>query len=181
MPHVDRHVSNPPLIGQRPGQSFGFAKIRNDPRELAEGEERCAKVEAEVDRLLQRLPGLGQVLEGRERLLEAGDRLAVGRSSEGLGAGLTEVPHGLLPDLAPERVVRECLEMLDQAVGMESLDRIDDLGVQRPTPIVEQTPISDVVDQRVLEGVLEIREQARLVEELTGHEMGEPRAERFFR
>src|SRR5712671_4415388 len=106
------------------------------------------------------------MLEGHECLLETGDRLAVGRSREGLGAGLTEVAHRLLPDLASECVVCERLEVLDQAVGIELLDRVDDLGVQGPASIEEQTPVRHVVDQRVFEGVLEIREQTSLVEKL---------------
>src|SRR5260370_8352154 len=84
---------------------------------------------------------LGQMLEGHECLLETGDRLAVGRSREGLGAGLTEVAHRLLPDLASECVVRERLEVLDQAVGIELLDRVDDPGVQEPSSIAAPTPV----------------------------------------
>jgi hypothetical protein len=112
-------------------------------------------------------------------VLEAGDRLAVGRSRKGLGAGLTEVAHGLLPDFAPDRVVRQRLELLCQTVGMERLDRVDDPGVEGPAPLVEQAPVGHVVDERVLEGVLEIREQARLVEELTREKVGEAGAQRL--
>ena len=74
--------------------------------------------------------------------------------------------------------MRQPLDLLGQAVGIERLDRLDDPGVQRPPPLVEQAPVGDLVGQRVLEGVLEVREEARLVEELGGLEVGEAAAER---
>jgi hypothetical protein len=42
-------------------------------------------------------------------------------------------------------VVRERLEMFDQAVGIEPLDCVYDLGVEEPTSVVEQASIGYVV------------------------------------
>ena len=57
---------------------------------------------------------------------------------------------------------------------MEALDGVDDVGVERAPPLLEQAAVGDLVRQGVLEGVLEIREEAGLVEELGGLEVGEP-------
>ena len=43
---------------------------------------------------------------------------------------------------------------------------------RRPTPLLEEAPVGDLVRERVLEGVFEVREEARLVEELGGLEVG---------
>src|SRR5260370_2928698 len=59
------------------------------------------------------------------------------------------------------------------------LDRVDDLGVQGPASIEEQTPVRHVVYQRVFEGVLEMREQTSLVEELPRQQVGEAGLRRF--
>ena len=61
----------------------------------------------------------GESPERVERLLEAGDRLAVGRAQESLGAGLAQVARGLVPDLALPRVVRQPLHVLGEAIGVQ--------------------------------------------------------------
>ena len=78
--------------------------------------------------------------EGREGLLEIRHRLPVGRPREGLAGGLTEVAHRLRPDLAPERMMGEPLDLLDRAVGVQRLDRLHDLGVQVATSVLQQAP-----------------------------------------
>ena len=71
----------------------------------------------------------------------------------------------------------EPLDVLGQALGVERLDGVDDPGVERAPAILEQAPVGHLVGERMLEGVLEIREEARLVQELGRLEVGEPAAE----
>ena len=123
----------------------------------------------------------GRCAEGRQRLLEAADGLPVGRAAERLGAGLAEIGDRLLPHLAAERVVREPLDVLGEPVGVEPLDGLDDPGVEGAPPLLEQAAVGDLVGEGVLERVLEVGEEARLVEELGGLEVGEPAAERRLR
>src|SRR5262245_25151083 len=73
----------------------------------------------------------------------------------------------------------QALEVLVEAIGVQCLDRVDDASVQRPPASLDQPPIGDLVGERVFEGVLELQEEARLVEELGGLEMSEPAAERL--
>ena len=58
--------------------------------------------------------------------------------------------------------------MLGQPVGIEPLDGLHDPTMQRAPPLLEQTAIGHVVGQGMLEGVLEVRKDAGLVEELRG-------------
>src|SRR5688500_15622577 len=117
------------------------------------------------------------MVQRREGLLQARGSLAVSGARGRLGASLAQVVHSLCPELPPQRVVREALDVLGEAAGMQSLDGLDNTGVQRPAAILEQAPISDLVGQRVLEGVFDIREQAGLVEELSGLQVGETLAQ----
>ncbi len=127
-----------------------------------------------------RVSGLcGQMPQGAEGLLEAAHGLPVGGSRHGLGGGLAEVRHGLRPHLAPQGVLRQPLDMLAEAIGVERLDRRHDPGVQRAPPLVEHAAVGHLVGERVLEGVFEIGEEARLVEELGGLQMREPCAQRL--
>ena len=117
---------------------------------------------------------LRQPPERVERLLEAGGRLAVGRAQEDLGAGLAQVAHRLVPDLALPRVVRQPLHVLDEAIGVQALDGGRHRGVKIAPALPQEARVGHVVGQRVLEGVLQIREELRLVEELRLLQMREP-------
>ena len=64
--------------------------------------------------------------------------------------------------------------MFTQPVRVEPLDRGHDLGVELAAPVLQQAPVGHLVRERVLEGVLQVREELRLVEELRFLQMGEP-------
>ena len=52
---------------------------------------------------------------------------------------------------------------------------VDDLAVEPPAPVLEEAPVGYLVGEGVLESVLEVREEARLVQELGGLEAARPR------
>ena len=172
--HVRGHPTHPMQIPERSGQGLGLAEVVEQPLDLAEAVERDLKIEPEVDGLLARLGALGQMRQGAEGLLEAAHGLPVRGSRHGLGGGLAEVRHGLRPHLAPQGVLRQPLDLLAESIGVECLDRLHDPGVKRAPPLVEHAAVGHLVRERVLEGVFEIREEARLVEELGGLQMREP-------
>jgi hypothetical protein len=64
--------------------------------------------------------------------------------------------------------------MLDQPVWIAAFDGSDDLGVESLAPFLEQGAVGDLMSERVLEGVLGIRKQTRLVQELRRLQMREP-------
>jgi hypothetical protein len=113
------------------GLREGFSLLEEGPHlsSLAERDECVAEVEADVEGLGDRLGLLRQPPERVERLLEARGRLAVGRPLEDLGAGLTQVAHRLVPDLALPSVVRQALHVLDEAISVSALDGVRDPGV----------------------------------------------------
>src|SRR5262245_35462590 len=111
--------------------------------------------------------------ERSQRLLEVRKRFAEGRACEGLGPGLPEVGHRLRPDLTPECMVSELLDVLSQPIGIVPLEGLHDLAVQRAPPILEQTAVGHLVSESMLEGVLEIWKEPRLVEELGGLKAGQ--------
>jgi hypothetical protein len=70
-------------------------------------------------------------------------------------------------------VIGEPLDVLVELIGMEPLDHPDDTSVQLTALLPEQVAVRHLVGQSMLEGVLEVREQARLVKELGALEVGE--------
>jgi hypothetical protein len=95
-------------------------------------------------------------------------------------ADLLQVVKRLVPDLASEGVVGEAVDVLGQTIAVDALDRLDDPGVERAAAILKQAPVGDLVRQRVLERVLEIGEQLRLVDELGGLQARETAPEVVF-
>ena len=124
------------------------------------------KVEAQVHRLLAPRAALGKVLERRKSLVEAGRGFAVRAPPRRLGAGLLEEQHGLVPQPALERVVGEAIHLLGKTAQRHALDDRDETGMQGLPLFVQERAVGDLVSQRVLEGVLEIGKEARLVDEL---------------
>ena len=55
------------------------------------------------------------------------------------------------------------------------------MAAESAPPLLNEAPISDVVSQRVLERVLEVREEPRLIEELGGLKIAEAGAKTLFR
>lgn len=70
-------------------------------------------------------------------------------------------------------MVCQPLDVLSQPVGVEPLDRLNDLGVERRATRLEQTAVRHVVSQAVLERVSKLRVEARFVQKLGGLESAE--------
>src|SRR3989441_5827468 len=138
-PEMERHEggdpSQPALIADLLGENLTFAKVIEDSLELSERVERIAKLQQEINPLLDRSSALREMPESFERLLEARDCFPVGRARGGLRPGLTEVGDGLVPDLAPEGMVGETIDVLGQPVGIQLFDRRHSARVEgAPSP-----------------------------------------------
>src|SRR5215831_7926798 len=70
-------------------------------------------------------------------------------------------------------MVRQTLDLLCQPVPREPFQGLDNTGMQRAPPLLQQATVGHLVRQGVLEGVFWLREEARLIEELRGLEVGE--------
>ena len=64
----------------------------------------------------------------------------------------------------------EAVDLLGQSVGIQPLHRIHDARVERASPLLEEAPVGHLVGEGMLERVLEVGEEPRLVEELSGLE-----------
>jgi hypothetical protein len=69
--------------------------------------------------------------------------------------------------------VGQPLSLLSRALAGETLDGLGDAGGQGALPLVEQPLVRNFVSERVLERVLEVREEPGLVEELRSLEVGQ--------
>src|SRR5262249_10749115 len=104
--------------------------------------------------------------EGAERLLEVPHGLAVDRPRHGLLSSLPEVHQGLVPHFARQGGMRQAFDLLSHAVPSERFESLDDLGMEHPPSLLEQTAVGDLVGEGVLKGVLTLGEEPCLVEEL---------------
>jgi hypothetical protein len=75
----------------------------------------------------------------------------------------------------------EPLDLLTEAVSVERLDGVDDPCVKLAPTVPQEPAVRDLVRERVREGVLEIRKQPGLVEELGGLQVVESATERLVR
>src|SRR5262249_56515167 len=83
-----------------------------------------------------------------------------------LGPRWPAVGYGLVPDLTPEGVVRQPVNLLGEPLRRQPFEGVDNGGVQRAPPLLEDTPIGYFMRQGVLEGIFQVREQVCLVKEL---------------
>src|SRR6266850_3391375 len=173
--HEGGDPTQPALIADLFGENLAFAKVIEDSPGLSEREERIAKLQQEIDPLLDRSSALRQFPEGFERLLEARDGFSMGQAGGSLHPGLTAVGDGLVPDRAPEGMVGEAIDLLGQPVGIDLFDRPHDPSVELLPSVLGETRVGDLVSERVLECVFHLGDETRLVHELAAlqlHEAG---------
>ena len=118
---------------------------------------------------LERDPGPAgreEVRKGLERLLEGRHRLAERTAFGGPGAGLLAVGHGLGPHFATQGVVRQVFDLLSPLLGCQRLERFDNACVQHAPPLQQQAAVGHLVREGMLEGVLALGKEPRLVEKL---------------
>ena len=70
-------------------------------------------------------------------------------------------------------MVRQPFHLIVHPVPRQSLQRLDNARVQRPPPLVQQTPVRHLIREGVLEDVLDLGEEACLVQELGSLELRE--------
>src|SRR5258705_1019679 len=92
------------------------------------------------------------------------DAVPVRRAGRRTRPCLAQIVDGLGPYVAAQRMIGELVDLFDQPILIEALDRLDDPRVQSTPRLREESPVRDLVGQGVLERVLGIRPRARLVE-----------------
>ena len=145
-----RYTQNPPKVAERVS-----AERRASRRSMA-----CSRVSR----------CSGRCGEGAERLLEVPHGLAVGRPRQGLLPRLPAVRQGLGPHLPPQGMMGQPFDLLGHPVPGERLQGLNDAGMQGPPPLLQEAPVGHLVRESMLEGVLVLREETRLVEKFSGLE-----------
>ena len=69
-------------------------------------------------------------------MLEPGPGVLKRRPRGRFESGLPEIVHRLLPQLAPEGVMGEPLDLSAEAIPVDRLDRVDDPSVQLAAPLL---------------------------------------------
>lgn len=75
--------------------------------------------------------------EGRERLFQVGNSLAIGAACHGAKSCLAEIADGFFPLLPSHSMVSQLLRLLGCTAGGEPLNGFSDASVQSPLPVVK--------------------------------------------
>src|SRR5207253_3908637 len=94
-------------------------------------------------------------------------------SRQCLRSALAKIEHRLVPHLSSVGVVGQALDMFRDSVTVESFDHLDDASVEKTSTFLEDAPVSHLVSQGVLEDVLRIGKERRLIQELCRLQMRE--------
>ncbi|HEY7493158.1 MAG TPA: hypothetical protein VIH59_18845 [Candidatus Tectomicrobia bacterium] len=103
-----------------------------------ERQERHAQLAPHINGLRQCRVALGEVLQGHKRPLKMCHRCPVGGAHHGPGAGLTQVYHCFLLHLALPRMVGEPFGLFSQAVGIEPLKGVHNMGVEGAPALLQE-------------------------------------------
>jgi len=71
-------------------------------------------------------------------------------------------------------MVGQALNRFGQTISMESFEGVDDAGMERAPPLQQEAVVGHLVGEGVLEGVLALRGEARLIEELSRLQVRQP-------
>jgi hypothetical protein len=70
-------------------------------------------------------------------------------------------------------MVRQAFDLFGQAIPGERLEGLDDAGMQHAPSLLQEAAIGHLVSQGVLEGEFALGEKPRLIEKLSGLQMGQ--------
>jgi hypothetical protein len=175
-----QHFCEPCAVTNPLGEELGVVQIPKKHLVLRQYVQRITEIPTEeIDATGGVLPGFRQPVQDLQRLLEEHNSLAICGPRPGVSSCLPQVRHGLLPCLSSHGMVCEPLRLLAKAIRVVPLDGSENRGMELATTILEKPSVSDLVGQRVLERVFQVRKETRLVEELGGLQMGEPPTQVF--
>src|SRR5712692_11203054 len=107
-------------------ERIGFPEMLERTFHLAQRRQSVSKLESKVDCVFLSLAALGEMRQGRQGLFKVRHRLAIGRPCQRLGARSLQIGQGLVPNLTPERVMSQSIDMLLQLIGVKRFHRSQD-------------------------------------------------------
>ena len=114
--HESADPASPAVVVQPLGEGLGLAQALQRPPDFTELDQHLPQLEADLEGLFQRGLALRQRLEDTERLLEPAPGVLERRPRGRLASGLPEIVHRLLPQLAPQGVMGEPLDVLAEPI-----------------------------------------------------------------
>src|SRR5262249_56925116 len=138
--------AEPPPIAETPRENLGLAKPVETLPELAEPHQRRLLVQDRVDDTLGAASSLGKVCEAAQRLVEAGDGLAIGGTLPRREAGIAEITRGVVPHLGVAVAQPERHSVRVEAAGVERLDALGHPAMEQPAPRGEDASARDLTD-----------------------------------
>ena len=160
--------ASPMVVVQPLREGLGLAQVLQSPADFTELEKHMPQLETDFEVRLQCGLGLRQPLEDDKRLLEPDPGIRERRPRGRLLPGLPEILHRLFPQLPLDGVMGESFYLLAKAIRVQPFQRPDDPCVKLAAALLQQSAVRDLVRECVLEGVLEIWKEPRLVNELGG-------------
>src|SRR5262245_42379162 len=112
-------------------------------------------------------------------MVERGNRLAMRRAQRSPLPDLTRVEQSFVPDLAPDGVMGEPFDLLVRMVTVQRFNNVDNPRMKSASLILQQSPVRNLMRESVFEGVLDVRKQPGLVEELGALQIGKATAKRL--
>src|SRR5262245_37084506 len=156
-----------PPIADGSGQRLGLAQMVVGLWQLGECPQRVAQGQPDIDGLFQRRRRRREMAQRAQPLPEELRGLSVCGRSEGPLAGSPQIDDRFVPDLSTKGVMGETIDVLGESLRVDSLDGLDDTGVEHTLSVLENTLIGDLMSQSVLEGVLHaVGQGTRFGEEL---------------
>jgi hypothetical protein len=163
----------PPLVPEGGSVGVHGLEVGKDRPEIAERDQRESEPRADLERAARAVVVFGEMRQGDERLLAQARRFPIGPALPRPVAGLAQQARRQPPLLGPERMVRERLDLLLQPPRMYPLDGLDDPRVHRAAALQDEAGVGDLVSEGVLERVLGLGKEPRLVEKLCALEASE--------
>src|SRR6266487_1738246 len=117
--------ASPAVVVQPLSQGLGLAQALQHPAAFTENTQHWPQLEPDIEALLHGGRALGQRLEGTQCLLEEGEGFSRRGPRVRFESCLPEIVDRLLPQFAPEGVIREPLDVLAEPLAVKRLDRAD--------------------------------------------------------
>ena len=165
MTEIAEHAAQPTSVTGGLSEFLRLPHVDEEPR-ISKRDKRPAEVDADIDRALNDLRALAEVLQRAQRLLEVLHRHSVRRPVGCFTAGLPAILEGLFPHLAAEGMVSEPFDVLGSPTRIQCFHCPHHLAVNGLATVLNETRVGDFLRQRMPERVHEIGEELALVEEL---------------
>src|SRR5262249_42137530 len=150
--HEGADLASPTIVVQSFSKNLGFPQAFQQSSTFPELNQNLPQLQTDLEAPLQRELTIRQPLEGDERLFKPCSGVLEGRARLRLLSSVGEIVYRLLPELAPQGMMGEPLDLLAKSISVERLDRVDDSRVKLAATLPQHAAVRDLVGECVREG-----------------------------